>query len=70
MTDIATVEELKDFLPPGTLLPGEKTPYQLLPLEYQGWFLLIFIFVGTIAIVYGLYIVNQGINQKQDGKNG
>lgn len=69
MTDVATVAELKDFLPPGTHL-GDKTPYQIIPMEYQGWVLLIFMAIGAIAIIYSLFIINRGINQRQDGRNG
>ena len=30
---------------------------QLVPYEYQGWFIVLFLIFGTLAILYGLYLM-------------
>lgn len=32
-------------------------PFQLIPIQYQGWLLLTLLIIGTIAIGYGLYVI-------------
>ena len=46
-------------------------PNQLIPYEYQGWFLIGLTIVGTIAIIYSLYLMT-GDEQwkKQPRKSG
>lgn len=53
--------------------PGCSTyPGQLIPVQYQGWVLLIFFVAGTIAVAYGIYRLDleqekRIANQSQNG---
>jgi hypothetical protein len=42
---------------PSCTYPCHDLPFQILPLEYQGWFILIFSVVATISILYVLYLI-------------
>lgn len=36
---------------------NETMPYQIIPLEYQGWAFLIFAAVGIAFLLYGIYMI-------------
>jgi hypothetical protein len=44
-------------------------PHQLIPVQYQGWFLLAFLIFGTVAICYGLCIVARDPMDKYQKKS-
>ena len=55
----------------GPLCAVRMNPPQIIPYEYQGWLMIIFLLFGIIAILYSLYLMT-GDKQwkKQTQKSG
>jgi hypothetical protein len=41
------------------IYPECVRPYNLLPYQYQGWFIVLFFIFATAAILYGIYWMNR-----------